>query len=259
MVLVSCYPHRGLPYQSFTSLQMPQVHWDMAPFLIMSGLLANGPLGRSLCRLRTSCCFLWLLHSIYGATVGLQNAWSSVLTIWRWSACYVRAPLLRYLSLRAARHSFAFTASHRAGRDNCIADALSSFDFQRFHHLAPHAALVANPHPTITAGSASCNLTDKCHFYLANGLAPSTHQVYGSAQHQFSEFCSQDSPSNWNQPLLPANEQTLMRFCAHLADRLHHTSIKVYLSAVQSLRIDYGFPDQLTNCLQLQRLLWGIN
>ena len=98
-------------------------------------------------------------------------------------------------------------------------------------------------------------MTDKCHFYLANGLAPSTRQVYGSAQRQFLEFCSQDSPSNWNQPLLPANEQTLMHFCAHLADRLHHTSIKVYLSAVRSLHIDYGFPDPLTSCLQLQRLL----
>lgn len=48
-----------------------------------------------------------------------------------------------------------------------------------------------------------------------------------------------------------------MRLCAHLADRLHHTSIKVYLSVVGSLHIDYGVPDPLTNCLQLQ-LLWGI-
>ena len=49
-----------------------------------------------------------------------------------------------------------------------------------------------------------------------------------------------------------------MRFCAHLADRLRHTSIKVYLSAVHSVHIDYGFPDPLTNCLQLQRPLQGI-
>lgn len=49
-----------------------------------------------------------------------------------------------------------------------------------------------------------------------------------------------------------------MHLCAHLADRLHHTSIKVYLSAVRSLHIDYGFPDPLTNCLQLQCLLRGI-
>ena len=49
-----------------------------------------------------------------------------------------------------------------------------------------------------------------------------------------------------------------MRFCTHLADRLHHSSIKVYLSAVRSLHIDYRFPDPLPTCLQLQRLLPGI-
>ena len=53
--------------------------------------------------------------------------------------------LLRHLSLVAAWHSFTFTASHTAGRDNSIADALSRFDFQRFHHLAPHAATVVTP------------------------------------------------------------------------------------------------------------------
>ena len=53
--------------------------------------------------------------------------------------------LLRSLSLSAACYSFAFTASHRAGRDNCTAGALSPFDFQRFCHLAPHAAPAATP------------------------------------------------------------------------------------------------------------------
>ena len=101
-------------------------------------------------------------------------------------------------------------------------------------------------------------MTEKCQFYLTNGLAPSTRQVYGSAQRQFLNFCSQDIPSDLGHPLLPASEQTLMRFCAHLADRLHHSSIKVYLSAVRSLHIDYGYPDPLSNCLQLQRLLRGI-
>ena len=101
-------------------------------------------------------------------------------------------------------------------------------------------------------------MTEKCQFYLANGLAPSTRQVYGSAQRQFLEFCSQDTPLHPGHPLLPASEQTLMHFCAHLADRLHHASIKVYLSAVHFLHIDYGYPDPLSNCLQLQRLLRGI-
>ena len=61
-----------------------------------------------------------------------------------------------------------------------------------------------------------------------------------------------------NGSLLSTNEQTLLRFCSHLADRLHHSSIKVYLSAIRSLHIDQGFPDSLVNSLQLQRLLPGI-
>ena len=55
--------------------------------------------------------------------------------------------LLRHLSLMAARHSFAFTASHRAGVDNASAYALSRFQFQRFHHLHPRAALDPTPIP----------------------------------------------------------------------------------------------------------------
>ena len=61
-----------------------------------------------------------------------------------------------------------------------------------------------------------------------------------------------------NGALLPADEQTLMRFSALLADSLTHSSIKVYLSAVRSLHIDNGLPDPLVNCLQLQRLLRGV-
>ena len=55
--------------------------------------------------------------------------------------------LLHYLSLVAAHNSFAFTASYTPGQDNSIADALSCFDFQRFHRLAPHAVHMATPIP----------------------------------------------------------------------------------------------------------------
>jgi len=55
--------------------------------------------------------------------------------------------LLRCLSLVAARNAFAFTASYTPGWDNCIADALSRFDFQHFHHLTPQAAHMATPIP----------------------------------------------------------------------------------------------------------------
>ena len=107
-------------------------------------------------------------------------------------------------------------------------------------------------------GPASCSLDQKCQFYLSNGLAPSTRRVYRSAQRQFIDFSTLDGYVSSNGSLLPTSEQTLLRFCSHLADRLHHSSIKVYLSAIRSLHIDQGFPDPLVNCLQLQRLLRGI-
>ena len=107
-------------------------------------------------------------------------------------------------------------------------------------------------------GPAACSLDQKCQFYLSNGLAPSTRRVYCSAQRQFIDFWTLDGYVSSNGSLLPASEQTLMRFCSHLADRLHYSSIKVYLSVIRSLHIDQGFPNPLVNCLQLQRLLQGI-
>lgn len=95
-------------------------------------------------------------------------------------------------------------------------------------------------------------------FLLDHGLEPSTCQVYASAQRQFLEFCSQDNPLEPCQPLLAASEKTLMRFRTHLPDDCHHSSIKVYLSAVRSLHIHYSYPDPLTNGLQHQHLLRGI-
>jgi len=55
--------------------------------------------------------------------------------------------LLCYLSLTAARNTFTCTTPYTPGQDNSIADALSRFDFQRFHHLTPHAAHMATPIP----------------------------------------------------------------------------------------------------------------
>ena len=57
---------------------------------------------------------------------------------------------------------------------------------------------------------------------------------------------------------LPASEDVLIRFCCHLADTLHHSSIKVYLSAIRSLHIEEGHPSPLVGCLRLQRVLRGI-
>ena len=97
-------------------------------------------------------------------------------------------------------------------------------------------------------------MTEKCRFFLANGLASSTRQVNASAQRQFLDFATRTYLSvRIGLPCRPA-----IPFCTHLADRLHHPSIKVYLSAVRSFHIDYGFSDKLSTCLQLQRLLHRI-
>lgn len=82
--------------------------------------------------------------------------------------------------------------------------------------------------------------------------------MYQSAQRRYVDFCRLDDRLSPEGALVPADEQTLMRFATMLADKLTHSSIKLYLSAVRSLHIDHGLADPLTNCLQLQRLLRGI-
>ena len=47
-------------------------------------------------------------------------------------------------------------------------------------------------------------------------------------------------------------------FISFLAESIHHSSIKVYLSAVRSLHIEKGFHDPLLNCLRLQQVLRGV-
>ena len=56
---------------------------------------------------------------------------------------------LRHLSLLAARHSFVFTARRVPGKSNAIADAISRFEFQRFHQLTPYAPPTATPVPPL--------------------------------------------------------------------------------------------------------------
>ena len=52
---------------------------------------------------------------------------------------------------------------------------------------------------------------------------------YASAQRRFLDFCAQDNSLSPSGSALPASEDMLIRFCCHLADTLHHSSIKVYL------------------------------
>lgn len=133
-----------------------------------------------------------------------------------------------------------------------------SIRFSEIPSASSRSFTYSHPSASFTPGPASSSLTQKCQFYLMNSLAPLTCPVYKSAQRQFIEFCTLDGHISSRGALLPTNEHTLLRFCSHLADQLHHSSIMVYLSAVRSLQIDYGFPDPLVHCLQLQHLLRGI-
>ncbi|CAH3043558.1 unnamed protein product, partial [Porites lobata] len=84
-------------------------------------------------------------------------------------------------------------------------------------------------------------LSDKCHFYLTQGLGPSTRKVYAFAQHCFLDFCTQDSSPSPLGSALPASKDVLIHFCCHLADTLYYSSIKVYLSAIRTLTFhQYG-------------------
>ena len=127
--------------------------------------------------------------------------------------------LLRHLSLLAARHSFVFTARQAVGKSNAIADAISRFEFQLVPLARSLCAAHSNASTSFGLGPAACNLDQKCQFYLTSGVAPSTRRVYCSAQRQFMYFCTLDGHVSSNSSLLPTNEQTLLRFCSHLADR----------------------------------------
>ena len=93
--------------------------------------------------------------------------------------------------------------------------------------------------------------------FLNHGLSPSTCWVYQSVQHCCTDFCQLDGHLSPEGAFQPEDKPTLMHFATPLADGLNHSSIKVHLSAVQSLHIDSGLPDLLINCLQLQWLLRG--
>ena len=135
-------------------------------------------------------------------------------------------------------HSFIFTASHRAGHDNFVADALSRLDF--------HAALLHLGSPQSNTSSfhsvdpASHSLTQKCQYSLCQLPGPfHSSCLHSPAQRHILAFCSQDNPFPQGPPLLPLSEGTLMRFCTHLADQLHPSSINPPPSSLRSSFFTY--------------------
>ena len=88
---------------------------------------------------------------------------------------------------------------------------------------------------------------------IRNSLAPSSQRSYTSAQTQYLKFCSLI-----NQVPVPATEQLLVLFAAHVAQSCAHSTVRMYLAAVRHMHISKGHRDPLDNTLQLQLLLRGI-
>ena len=102
------------------------------------------------------------------------------------------------------------------------------------------------------------SLTAYTNSLMFHGLAKSTRKTYSSSQRRFLEFCYWSKLIHDNGSPLPASEQTLMLFAAHLSRTIKASSIKVYLSGVRSLHIEHGFNNPLENCFRLERVLRGI-
>ena len=88
-------------------------------------------------------------------------------------------------------------------------------------------------------------------------MAASTKQTYSAGEKRFIAFINLYRPQEV-QNLLPASEETLMKFSAYLAKSIKHSSIKNYLAAVRHFHLRNGFPLDCKKMLRLQLVLRGI-
>ena len=79
--------------------------------------------------------------------------------------------------------------------------------------------------------------------FLVHGLACSMCYLYTSSERKFYYFCIQLDRVNPLGSPCPADEWDLCLFATFLANAVQYSTIKVYISAVHSLRIDQGFPN----------------
>ena len=125
--------------------------------------------------------------------------------------------------------------------------------------LGPRRSASSHFGTTRTSGAPDLStLEQQCYSFLTEGLAPSPHRSYASAQAQFIKFCTQLGKLHSSGSPCPVDEWTLCLFATFLAARIQHSSIKVYLSGIRALHIEQGFADPLANCLHLQRVIRGI-
>ena len=88
---------------------------------------------------------------------------------------------------------------------------------------------------------------------IADSLAASSQRAYASAQATFSRFCG-----TLGIPVCPASEQVLLLFVADMSQRVCHSTIRSYLSAVRHLHLASGFQDPLVGATRLELALKGL-
>lgn len=108
-----------------------------------------------------------------------------------------------------------------------------------------------------SVGTAQRELESQCFGFLARGLAVSSRRTYASGLKKFWSFCAL-FPDLFPSSPIPASEYQLMMFVSWLARSLSPASVAVYLAAVRSYHIDWGFSDPTENKPRLRRVLQGI-
>ena len=81
---------------------------------------------------------------------------------------------------------------------------------------------------------------------LQQARRPSTKKSYNSKVDKFQDFCGrvQDEAGTPRLSSMPASQTTILAFIGYLAslDRIRSSSLQPYLSAINSLHADFGFP-----------------
>lgn len=88
---------------------------------------------------------------------------------------------------------------------------------------------------------------------IAVSLAASSQKAYCSSQAAFARFCQ-----SLQMPVMPAGEQLLLLYVAHLSQRVRHGTARSYLSAIRHMHLAAGFVDPLKDAPRLELALKGL-
>ena len=164
---------------------------------------------------------LWLFVALYDIDIVAEHITTDQ-QLTRWRTCYLEIKVISF-----------FPNTHRG--------------IQISH---PITTISAPPSVSSQAKLDIPKLQGVLQRYYLSGIASTTRNTYAAGQKQYKIFCSLANRT----PML-TSETTLLLFVAHLTTlNLFHTTIKVYLSAVQYMHVTVGqhsiFTQQLTPRLQ---------